>query len=89
MTPEGAVVRACLDYLAIRQIVAWRSNTVGVYDKAREVYRPNTGRNGVADILGCLPGGRFLAIECKAGRGMVAIVRPSWNTNRPSNGPDA
>jgi len=72
MTPEGAVVRACLDYLAIRQIVAWRSNTVGVYDKAREVYRPNTGRNGVADILGCLPGGRFLAIECKAGRGKLS-----------------
>lgn len=72
MTPEGQVVRAILDYLAIRQIVAWRTNTVGVYDKAREAYRPNTGRNGVADILGCLPGGRFLAIECKAGKGRLS-----------------
>jgi hypothetical protein len=25
--------------------------------------------NGVADIIGLLPGGRFLAVECKSGRG--------------------
>lgn len=24
------------------------------------------GRSGIPDIVGCLPGGRFLAIECKA-----------------------
>ena len=71
-TPEGAVVRACLDFLEIKQIVAWRNNTTGVYDPATKRMRKNAGRNGVADILGCLPGGRFLAIECKAGRGKLS-----------------
>jgi len=67
-TFEGAVVRACLDYLAIKRIVAWRSNTTGIYDEKRKSYRTNAGRNGVSDIIGCLPGGRLLAVECKAGR---------------------
>ncbi len=71
-TPEGAVVRSVLDFLALRGIVAWRNNTTGIYDKRRESYRPNAGRNGVADILGCLPDGRFLAIECKAGKGKLS-----------------
>ena len=74
-TPEGAVVRACLDFLEIKQIVAWRSNTVGIYDAKRGSFRPNAGRNGIADILGCLPGGRFLAIECKAGRGKLSAAQ--------------
>lgn len=71
-TPEGAVVRAILDYLAIKQIVAWRNNTTGMYDEKRKAYRTNSGRNGISDILGILPGGRFLAVECKAGRGMLS-----------------
>lgn len=71
-TPEGAVVRACLDYLAIKRIVAWRSNTTGIYDEKRKSYRNNAGRNGVSDIIGCLPGGRLLAVECKAGRGKLS-----------------
>lgn len=71
-TPEGAVVRACLDFLEIKQITAWRNNTIGIYDERRKAYRTNAGRNGVADIIGCLPGGRFLAIECKAGKGRLS-----------------
>jgi hypothetical protein len=71
-TPESAVVRACLDYLQIIGVVAWRNNTTGIYDLERQTYRKNAGRNGIADIVGCLPGGRFLAVECKAGRGKLS-----------------
>jgi len=71
-TPEGFVVRACLDYLAIRGIVAWRNSTVGIFDPTTKRMRTNPGRNGVADIIGCLPGGRFLGIECKAGKGKLS-----------------
>jgi len=72
VVPESAVVRAVLDYLAVRQIVAWRNNTTGVYDPTAKRFRTNAGRNGIADILGVLPGGRFLAIECKAERGKLS-----------------
>lgn len=77
-TPEGEVVRAILDYLAIRQIVAWRNNTTGMYDEKRKAYRTNAGRNGVADIIGCLPDGRFLAIECKAGKGELSPAQAEF-----------
>ena len=73
MTHEGAVVRAVLDYLDIRQIL-WIRNNSGV---ARPERKDGTkgfvrfGSVGSADIVGCLPGGRFFAIECKAGRGKL------------------
>jgi hypothetical protein len=62
---ETDVVRGCLDLLALRGILAWRNNTTGVYDPSRRVFRKFSGRKGVSDILAVLPGGRFLAVECK------------------------
>jgi hypothetical protein len=62
---ETDIVRGCLDLLALRGILAWRNNTTGVYDPRRGVFRRFSGRKGVSDILAVLPGGKFLAIECK------------------------
>lgn len=62
---ETQLVAACLDWLAVHRIMAWRNNTQGVYDPVRKKFRTFTGRKGVADILGVLPGGRALAVECK------------------------
>jgi hypothetical protein len=67
MTREGAVVKACLEYLSIRGIYAWRNNSGALRDKQdRPVF---FGKAGSADILGILPGGIFLAVECKADKG--------------------
>jgi hypothetical protein len=76
---EADVLRACLDYLRLRGLLAWRSNNVPAYDPARKGFRSFRGLRGVSDILGILPrtldvGGRrvtvgvFLAVEVK-GRG--------------------
>lgn len=73
---ESDVVRACLDWLALRRIKAWRTNNTGIYDPTRKVYRKFQGLPGVSDILGILPQtvdlngervtfGNFLAIEVK------------------------
>jgi len=73
---EIDLVRACLDWLALRRIKAWRSNNTGVYDPAKKVYRTFQGLRGVSDILGIVPQtvqldgervtfGNFLAIEVK------------------------
>jgi len=62
-TPEGAVLSACLDYLALRGVLAWRNNTGAVRVEDRFL---RFGRVGSSDILGVLNGGRLLAIECKA-----------------------
>jgi hypothetical protein len=62
---ESVIQRAILEFLAWRGIFVFRVNQQGVplHDGSAE-YRPSPTR-GVADILGVLPGGRFLAIEVK------------------------
>lgn len=69
---ESDLVRQCLDYLAMLKIMAWRQNTTGVYDPTTGRFRSFHGRKGVSDILGCLPGGRLLAIECKQPKGQLS-----------------
>lgn len=65
-TPEGAVLSQCLALLKLRSVLHWRQNSgqfaVGPNEDKRYV---RAGFAGVSDILGCLPGGRFLAIEVK------------------------
>jgi hypothetical protein len=34
--------------------------------------------NGVADIIGALPGGRFLAVECKSARGRQTLAQRAF-----------
>ena len=74
MTPEGYVVSACLDYLAVRGIHAWRNNSGVSRPERRDGSRGfvRFGHVGSADIIGVLPGGRFLGIECKAPRGNLS-----------------
>jgi hypothetical protein len=62
---EAPVLKGVLEYLTARGIYAWRSNNVGVYNRKRDAYVFH-GLRGVSDVLGILPDGRLLAIECKS-----------------------
>lgn len=76
-TKEGDIVRACLDWLALHRIKAWRMNNTGIFDPVKKIHRSFHGLRGVSDILGILPQrvrlaegheetfGNFLAIEVK------------------------
>jgi hypothetical protein len=65
---ESEILRQVLDYLALRQIPAWRSNSGGMTidtGLTRRHVRFN-GAPGCSDVLGLLPpSGRLLAVECK------------------------
>jgi hypothetical protein len=64
---ETDLVRACLQLLRLRGVLAWRVNSgavAGEYRGRRRFVKFNTAK-GCSDILGILPGGRFLAVECK------------------------
>jgi hypothetical protein len=69
MTPEGRIKAACLHYLERRGITAW-NNPSGAVRIAPDRWL-HFGKKGSADILGCLSGGRFLAVETKAERGRL------------------
>ena len=62
---ESAIQKAILELLAYRGIYARRIMALGVPDPARAGGFRTSPMVGVADIIGVLPGGRFLAIEVK------------------------
>lgn len=68
MTPEKIVESSILDYLKMRGIFCFKLNSVGIYDPSKKIFRKNRNPhviNGISDIIGILPNGRFLAIEVK------------------------
>ena len=68
MMRETFLEAAILDYLTLRRIPAWRTHS------AR--FPPVTP--GVSDIIGILPGGRFLAVECKAPGGSCSSAQSAF-----------
>ncbi len=66
---ETDLVRAVLEYLALRRIPAWRANSGAMVVPGaggRKRFVRFNGARGCADVLGLLPpSGRFLAVECK------------------------
>lgn len=62
------LVRACLQLLARARCIAWRNNTGAVKLEGRYV---RFGVKGMPDILGALPGGKLIAVECKTGAGRL------------------
>lgn len=64
---EQPVQGHILHYLMINGIFAWKNSNGSTYDPTRKIFRRKTKYeiNGVSDILGILPDGRFLAIEVK------------------------
>lgn len=70
MTPEGHIKIACQNYLERRGIFSW-NNPSGAVRVASDRWL-HFGKKGSSDILGCLPGGRFLAVEVKAPDGRLS-----------------
>jgi hypothetical protein len=79
-TPEGAVVKACLEYLELRGAYAYRQNTGAAeyQDKAGKKRFVRYGKPGASDIVGLLPGGRFIAVECKAPGGRLSELQAGY-----------
>jgi hypothetical protein len=60
-------LNGCLRYLEARGIYHWRNSTGAVrIGPGRFMH---FGKKGSSDILGILPGGRLLCVECKAPEG--------------------
>jgi hypothetical protein len=77
--PESAVLRDCLAFLSLMRIYAWRQNTgagdMGADGRKRFV---RFGFSGVSDIIGIMPDGRFLAVECKRVGGTVSQAQQAF-----------
>jgi len=76
---ESDIQRAILELLAYRRIFAVRVNVGMVPTGAagKSAWRKSTMK-GMADIIGVLPGGRFLAIEVKAPGGKATAEQQEF-----------
>ena len=64
---ENQVVAACFKYLQLRGCFVWRnqSRTFQVPGKGGKIRPMFVGTPGSPDIIGIMPGGRFIGVECK------------------------
>ena len=69
---ESAIQAQILGYLRLKRIFAWRNNTRTVFVGGRPL---KFGVEGGGDIIGVLPGGRFLSIEVKRPGGSTTKKR--------------
>ena len=86
MTPENIVKNACLEWLRLFRPKGffWRQNVGGMtaqYGNKKRFMR--FGVPGLSDILGIMDG-RFIAIECKAGKGKQSPAQAAfqWHVER-------
>jgi hypothetical protein len=79
-SPEKAVLKECLEYLRLRGIYAYRQNTGAAEytDKAGKSRMVKYGKPGASDIVGVMPGGRFIAVECKAPAGRLSELQEEF-----------
>ena len=66
---HGDLVNACLTVLAAYRVFHWKNATGAVVTEKRFL---RYGKVGSSDILAVLPGGTFLAVECKVGRDVLS-----------------
>lgn len=66
---EQNIVDRCIDVLRQRGCYVWRQNSAAlpVKDSYGERTIRCTSVNGVSDVIGLTPDGRFVAVECKRG----------------------
>jgi len=81
---ETEIVRDCLAFLKLYGIFAWRNNS-GTSHNGKVRY----GLVGSSDIIGILPDGRFLAIECKYGKGKTTPEQDAFLAEITRNGGEA
>jgi len=85
--PEKLIQKQILNFLSAYGIFVFRVNTTGVFDPSRKVFRRLGGYNlkGVADILGILPNGKFLAVEVKTEKGKQSVFQKNFQEQIEKN----
>lgn len=75
---ESALVKACMQYLSLKGYLPIRNNSglIVVGNEKRRAIK--MGAAGSPDIIACVPGGRFLAIECKSGKGKLSRAQQEF-----------
>ena len=82
---EKEIQSQILEWLRWNKVYCWKMNNSAVYIKSKDRYKKSPMR-GVADILGIINGGTFLAIEVKAKKGKLSEFQIEFLDNITKNG---
>ena len=74
-TPENDLKKAILSYLQFHEIPAWRINSGAIKIQNRYI---RFSVPGIADIIGVLPDGRFLAVETKSTGNTLTLAQKDF-----------
>jgi hypothetical protein len=69
---EQDIQKTLLDYLRLKKVVCWKNRSVGIMKPDGRYIPVPAAEKGVSDIVGCMPGGRMVAIEVKRPGGHVS-----------------
>lgn len=81
--PHTQLVKAILQWLELRGIMAWSNNTGASMFGKRMV---RFGMRGAPDIIGILPGGRFLGVEAKIMPDVLSAEQDEWHARAEAQG---
>lgn len=73
---HGALLKACLGWLQYQRVMAWKNNTGATSTAGGGFVR--YGLPGSPDIIGVLPGGKFIGIEVKTGAGRLSELQAAF-----------
>lgn len=62
---EQGIQKAIIDYLRLKKFVAFKHHSTGSTIREGKAVFFKHGDRGIADVIGCSPSGRFIAIEVK------------------------
>jgi hypothetical protein len=77
---EKQIENSIIEFLQRKGVFVWKNQSTAIYDPTRKAFR-KVGKyqlSGVADIIGVLADGKFLAIEVKAAKGRVSDKQKSF-----------
>lgn len=83
---HSALVSACISLMVMHGVYATKTHTMGVFDPATGRRRRVHGVRGWPDITGVMPGGRFIAVEVKTGRGRLTSEQAAVRSEIESRG---
>jgi len=79
---EAQVLHDCLKSLHSLEVFAWRNNTGTLWTNGQPV---SFGYPGSPDIIGVLPNGRFLGVECKSATGRQSAKQKKFEAKLGTN----
>ena len=73
--PESAILKSCLARLDALGAFVWRQNQGAMTGehKGKRRFMRFAGADGISDIIGVLPDGRMIAVECKRPGGKATV----------------